>query len=129
ELHHMGRLVGDVEPDEVLHTRAVQIVRQFGAALPSVRRALDLDVMAAYQGDPAAQSVDEVLLCYPGVSAMIHHRLASVLYKLGVPMLARIVAEIAHADTGIEIGRASCRERGQISVAVVPDETEKSLYI
>ncbi|MVW70550.1 serine O-acetyltransferase EpsC [Bordetella sp. 15P40C-2] len=103
ELHHMGRLVGDAEPDEVLHTRAVQIVRQFGAALPSVRRALDLDVMAAYQGDPAAQSVDEVLLCYPGVSAMIHHRLASVLYKLGVPMLARIVAEIAHADTGIDI--------------------------
>jgi serine O-acetyltransferase len=103
ELHHMGRLTGELQPDEVLHGRAVQIVRQFGSALPGVRRALDLDVMAAYQGDPAAQSVDEVLLCYPGVSAMIHHRLASVLYKLGVPMLARIVAEIAHADTGIDI--------------------------
>ena len=76
---------------------------QFGAALPQVRRELDLDVTAAYQGDPAAHSVDEVLLCYPGVAAMIHHRLASVLYKLGVPMLARIVAEIAHADTGIDI--------------------------
>lgn len=83
--------------------RAIEIVRQFGAELPEVRAALDLDVMAAYQGDPAAHSVDEVLLCYPGVAAMIHHRLANVLYRLGVPMLARIVAEIAHADTGIDI--------------------------
>jgi len=103
ELHHVGRLNGQTDSDDVMHGRAVQIVRQFGAALPDVRRALDLDVTAAYQGDPAAHSVDEVLLCYPGVSAMIHHRLASVLYKHGVPMLARIVAEIAHADTGIDI--------------------------
>lgn len=103
ELHHMGRNQAEPESDESVHARAAQIVRQFGAALPQVRRALDLDVTAAYQGDPAAHSVDEVLLCYPGVSAMIHHRLASVLYKLGVPMLARIVAEIAHADTGIDI--------------------------
>lgn len=84
-------------------SRAIEIVRQFGAELPSVRHALDLDVTAAYQGDPAAHSVDEVLLCYPGVVAMIHHRLANVLYRLGVPVLARIVAEIAHADTGIDI--------------------------
>ncbi|GAB1578463.1 serine O-acetyltransferase EpsC [Bordetella petrii] len=103
ELHHMGRNAPEAEPEASLRARATQIVRQFGAALPQVRRALDLDVTAAYQGDPAAHSVDEVLLCYPGVSAMIHHRLASVLYKLGVPMLARIVAEIAHADTGIDI--------------------------
>ena len=83
--------------------RAIGIVRQFGAELPKVREALDLDVTAAYQGDPAAHSADEVLLCYPGVTAMIHHRLANVLYRLGVPMLARMVAEIAHADTGIDI--------------------------
>jgi len=103
ELHHMGRNAPEPESEASLRERGVQIVRQFGAALPQVRRALDLDVTAAYQGDPAAHSVDEVLLCYPGVSAMIHHRLASVMYKLGVPMLARIVAEIAHADTGIDI--------------------------
>ncbi|OZI17843.1 serine acetyltransferase [Bordetella genomosp. 7] len=103
ELHHMGRNGSEPDSDSSIRARAVQIVRQFGAALPQVRRALDLDVTAAYQGDPAAHSVDEVLLCYPGVSAMIHHRLASVLYRLGVPMLARIVAEIAHADTGIDI--------------------------
>ena len=57
----------------------------------------------AYQGDPAARSVDEVLLCYPGVLAMIHHRLAHRLYELGLPLLARIVAELAHAQTGIDI--------------------------
>lgn len=101
ELRHLGR--DDPEPYERTLERAVDIVRQFGAELPAVRRALDLDVMAAYQGDPAARSVDEVLLCYPGVVAMIHHRLANVLYRLGAPMLARIVAEIAHADTGIDI--------------------------
>ncbi|KRC85515.1 Serine acetyltransferase [compost metagenome] len=101
ELHYVGR------HDPALHAetqqRATEIVRRFGAELPAVRAALDLDVMAAYQGDPAAHNVDEVLLCYPGVAAMIHHRLANVLYRLGVPMLARIVAEIAHADTGIDI--------------------------
>ncbi|AZY49908.1 serine O-acetyltransferase EpsC [Bordetella avium] len=101
ELEHLGR--DDPQPHEQIMARAVAIVREFGASLPAVREALDLDVTAAYQGDPAARSVDEVLLCYPGVSAMIHHRLANSLYRLGAPMLARIVAEIAHADTGIDI--------------------------
>ncbi|WYX09648.1 serine O-acetyltransferase EpsC [Achromobacter xylosoxidans] len=101
ELQYDGR--DDPAQQAVSQQRAIDIVRQFGAELPRVRAALDLDVTAAYQGDPAAHSVDEVLLCYPGVAAMIHHRLANVLYRLGVPMLARIVAEIAHADTGIDI--------------------------
>ncbi len=101
ELEHLGR--DDPRPHDETLERAVEIVRAFGAALPAVRESLDLDVTAAYQGDPAARSVDEVLLCYPGVTAMIHHRLANVLYRLGAPMLARIVAEIAHADTGIDI--------------------------
>jgi serine O-acetyltransferase len=101
ELQYVGRHE-HVDPAET-QRRAIEIVRQFGAELPRVRAALDLDVTAAYQGDPAAHSVDEVLLCYPGVAAMIHHRLANVLYRLNVPMLARIVAEIAHADTGIDI--------------------------
>ncbi|KOF53976.1 MULTISPECIES: serine O-acetyltransferase EpsC [unclassified Achromobacter] len=101
ELQYVAR--DNPEPEAATRERAIELVRRFGAELPRVREALDLDVLAAYQGDPAAQSVDEVLLCYPGVHAMIHHRLANVLYRLGVPMLARIVAEIAHADTGIDI--------------------------
>lgn len=101
ELQYVGRHDQALQADT--QQRAIEIVRQFGAELPRVRAVLDLDVTAAFQGDPAAHSVDEVLLCYPGVAAMIHHRLANVLYRLGVPMLARIVAEIAHADTGIDI--------------------------
>ncbi len=78
-------------------------VHHFAQRLPEVRRLLDSDVLAAFHGDPAAGSVDEVLLCYPGVLAMIHHRLAHELYRLGLPLLARIVSELAHSQTGIDI--------------------------
>jgi serine O-acetyltransferase len=90
-------------PPEQTEEQALAIVREFAAALPRLRRLLDGDVIAAYRGDPAAKSVDEVILCYPGVMAVIHHRLAHELYRLGVPLLARIVAEIAHGETGIDI--------------------------
>ena len=90
-------------PTQSLDERALDIVREFGAALPRIRGLLDTDVLAAWRGDPAARSVDEVLLCYPGLHAMIHHRLAHQLHRLGVPLLARIVAELAHGETGIDI--------------------------
>jgi len=83
--------------------QAREVTQAFGDALPGIRVMLDSDVLAAYQGDPAARSVDEVLLCYPGILAMIHHRLAHCLYQLGLPLLARIVGELAHAETGIDI--------------------------
>jgi serine O-acetyltransferase len=86
-----------------IDAEAEEAVRAFAAALPGIRHLLDGDVLAAYQGDPAARSVDEVLLCYPGILAMIHHRLAHQLYDLGLPLLARIVAELAHGQTGIDI--------------------------
>ena len=89
--------------DEALNRRALKLVRQFSSSLPDVRRTLDTDVLAAYQGDPAARSVDEVLLCYPGVHALINHRLAHQLYQQGLFLLARIIAEIAHGETGIDI--------------------------
>jgi serine O-acetyltransferase len=87
----------------VVDARAIEAVQAFAQRLPDIRALLDTDVIAAYHGDPAAGSVDEVLLCYPGVLAMIHHRLAHELYRLGLPLLARIVAELAHAETGIDI--------------------------
>lgn len=80
-----------------------QIVRQFAERLPALRELLDTDVEAAYDGDPAARSVDEVLLCYPCLIAVIHHRLAHELFRLGAPLVARIIAEIAHSRTGIDI--------------------------
>ena len=82
---------------------AVGLVRSFSRALPEIRALLDADVLAAYEGDPAAHSVDEVLLCYPGVLAVIYHRIAHQLYDLGAPLLARIVAELAHGKTGVDI--------------------------
>ncbi|SMF53868.1 serine O-acetyltransferase EpsC [Pseudogulbenkiania subflava] len=101
ELSYSARLRGDVDDGVEAHT--VNIVREFAADLPRLRSLLDADVHAAYQGDPAARSVDEVLLCYPGITAIIHHRLAHRLYAAGVPLVARIIAEIAHSDTGIDI--------------------------
>jgi len=94
---HQPRTAEDID------AQAGAAVREFAAALPGIRRLLDGDVLAAFQGDPAARSVDEVLLCYPGILAMIHHRIAHQLYGLGLPLLARIAAELAHAQTGIDI--------------------------
>jgi serine O-acetyltransferase len=68
-----------------------------------VRALLETDLEAAWRGDPAAGSVDEVLVCYPGIMAMICHRLAHELHRLGVPLIGRIIAEIAHSATGIDI--------------------------
>jgi len=82
---------------------AARIIRHFAAALPRLRVLIDTDVEAAYAGDPAARSVDEVLLCYPCVLAIIHHRLAHLLHGLGAPLVARIISEIANSRTGIDI--------------------------
>ena len=89
--------------EAALDEQVATAVREFASALPGIRRLLDSDVLAAFQGDPAARSVDEVLLCYPGILAMIHHRLAHQLSRLDLPLLARIVAELAHGQTGIDI--------------------------
>lgn len=101
ELRYANR--HNAQDDAALGLQALARVRSFAARLPDIRRTLDLDVLAAYQGDPAARSVDEVLLCYPGVHALIHHRLAHELYALDLPLLARILAEISHGETGIDI--------------------------
>lgn len=93
----------DMQQTDAVQEQALKVTEAFALALPQIRRLLDSDVLAAYRGDPAARSVDEVLLCYPGVLAMIHHRLAHCLYQLGLPLLARIVSELAHSQTGIDI--------------------------
>jgi serine O-acetyltransferase len=86
-----------------IRASAVAITHEFASQLPTVRQLLESDIRAAYQGDPAARSVDEVLVCYPGVTAVTHHRLAHVLNGLGAPLLARMIAEVAHSRTGIDI--------------------------
>ncbi|MDM1247399.1 serine acetyltransferase [Acinetobacter sp. R933-2] len=87
------------EIDEI----AQNIVTEFAQKLPELRRLLDTDVIAAYHGDPAARSVDEVLLCYPGIMAIIYHRIAHEFYKKDLSLLARLIAEISHSKTGIDI--------------------------
>ncbi|MEM5372224.1 serine O-acetyltransferase EpsC [Paraburkholderia azotifigens] len=89
--------------DAELSTRAFDVAREFGKQLPGIRALLVSDIQAAYVGDPAAQHITEILLCYPGVWAMTHHRLAHALHRLGVPLLARFINEIAHSATGIDI--------------------------
>lgn len=79
------------------------IVRAFAKQLPAIRILLDTDIKAAFDGDPAARSVDEVLVCYPGILAIIHYRLAHALHHLGLPLIARMISEIAHSATGIDI--------------------------
>jgi len=82
---------------------AIDRVQKFAETLPEIRRLLDSDTLAAFAGDPAARSVDEILLCYPGMLAMIHHRIAHRFYQLDLPLLARMVSELAHSATGIDI--------------------------
>jgi serine O-acetyltransferase len=88
---------------EVHQKKAIEITREFASRLPRIRALLETDIQAAFEGDPAARSLDEILACYPGITAVTHHRLAHELYSLGVPLVARIMAEIAHSTTGIDI--------------------------
>ena len=104
ELRFRAEQDGNLFPDsQEIDAQAFSIVRQFAATLPRSRELLDTDLNAAFEGDPAAHSIDEVLVCYPGIAAVINHRLAHELYKLGLPLIARMIAEIAHSLTGIDI--------------------------
>jgi serine O-acetyltransferase len=95
----------DGEPERCAECeeRSEHLAAQFLARLPEVRRLLATDVRAAYTGDPAATSPAEVILCYPGLLALTHQRLAHELRVLGVPLLPRMITEHAHTLTGIDI--------------------------
>jgi len=83
--------------------RAHELTEVFLSRLPEIRALLVRDVQAAYDGDPAASNLDEVILAYPGVLAVSVYRIAHALYDLGVPMMARIMTEWAHSKTGCDI--------------------------
>lgn len=82
---------------------ALNKTRAFAQTLPKIRQLIDTDLNDAFEGDPAARSLDEVLVCYPGITAIIHYRLAHELHTLGLPLIARIISELAHSATGIDI--------------------------
>ena len=89
--------------EEECRRAAAEITRAFAAQLPAIRGLLVSDLHAAYDGDPAATSYSEILLIYPGLAAILHHRLSHALDRLGATFLARFIADIAHSRTGIDI--------------------------
>ena len=85
--------------EEVSMRKAMEFMQR----LPHIRRLLASDAKAAYEGDPAATSAGETIFCYPSLLTMTHHRIAHELYNLGVPVIPRIISEMAHSATGIDI--------------------------
>ena len=90
-------------PDEV-QQRADEIMAAFFVELPNIQRVLLTDVQALFDGDPAAGSKEEVIFAYPGLYAIYVYRIAHVLYEQKVPIIPRIMTELAHSGTGIDIG-------------------------
>jgi serine O-acetyltransferase len=93
----------DAAPPEDLHACAHETICDFLATLPEVRRLLQTDVEAAYEGDPAARSREEIILSYPCLEAIAIQRSAHVLYRQKIPILPRMMTEWAHEQTGIDI--------------------------
>jgi len=99
-----AKVTGNTTPDvEDVTTEAQLLLLKIIDRLPSIREALIEDVVAAYNGDPAALSYAEVMVAYPCMTAIVTHRLAHELYRLNVPIVPRIMSERAHAETGIDI--------------------------
>ena len=86
---------------------ATKLAAKFISKLPHLRRVLATDVEAAYNGDPAAESIGEVIYCYPAIKAISNYRIAHQLLQLGVPLIPRIITEMAHSETGIDIHPAA----------------------
>ena len=82
---------------------AARLAAKFISKLPAMRRILATDVEAAYNGDPAAKSYGEVIFCYPAIKAISNYRIAHELLELGVPLIPRMITEMAHSETGIDI--------------------------
>ena len=86
-----------------LEAQSIAIAADFVSQLPVIREILHTDVIAAFDGDPAAKSYGEVIFCYPGIRAISSYRIAHTLLKLGVPVIPRMITEKAHSETGIDI--------------------------
>jgi serine O-acetyltransferase len=103
QIHRGALFVGDELLSGFQRQDAIELTRRFASQLPGVRGLLINDLRAAFVGDPAARNFPEILIGYPGMTAIIHHRLAHILDRLDARLVARLMAEIAHARTGIDI--------------------------
>jgi|694.fasta_scaffold04076_10 serine O-acetyltransferase len=86
---------------------AIGLVQRFAREIPGIRRLIESDLRAAYENDPAAHTIDEVLICYPGVTATIYYRIAHVFHCLGVQLIARFISKLAQSITSIDIHPAA----------------------
>ncbi|MGM0497816.1 MAG: serine O-acetyltransferase EpsC [Bacteroidota bacterium] len=91
------------EDCEKCKDKAPGITARFIETLPDLRKKLGKDVAATYNGDPASKSQAEIIFCYPGIKAITNYRIAHELWKLGIPLLPRIITEMAHSETGIDL--------------------------
>ncbi|MCI6337928.1 MAG: serine acetyltransferase [Prevotella sp.] len=87
--------------------KAKEMAMQLIADLPEIRKTLATDVEAAFNGDPAAESFGEIISCYPVIKALTNYRIAHRLHTIGVPLIPRIISEMAHSETGIDIHPAA----------------------
>ena len=92
-----------IRTKEQVYTEAERLALAFIDALPEIKRLLYTDVQAMFDNDPAAPNFGEVIFCYPSMNAMTHYRVAHKLHELKVPVIARIITELAHSKTGIDI--------------------------
>ena len=97
------RSLGKVPPNEATEAKAEEFLESFMGELPNLRRLLWTDIDAAYEGDPAAKSYEEIILAYPALEAIAIQRMAHVLYMSELPLIPRIMTEWAHSRTGIDI--------------------------
>jgi len=93
----------DKEDGKETEKTGIKKATEFILQLPIIREKLHTDVIAAYNGDPAAKSFGEVIFCYPSIRAISNYRIAHALLKLDVPLIPRIITEMAHSETGIDI--------------------------
>lgn len=97
--HELCQESPHIDCEKMAQPKAVELLRR----LPEIRKVLEQDVDAAFRGDPAARSHHEIIFCYPGLEAITVYRVAHELHLLGVPFIPRMMTELAHAKTGIDI--------------------------
>lgn len=88
---------------QIMRDQAEVISSAFIESMPNLRDLLATDVLACFNGDPAAESMEEIIYCYPAIKAISNYRIAHKLMQLGVPLIPRMITEMAHSETGIDI--------------------------
>lgn len=106
------KFYGEGMTEELLYAQLCRIIDKKAASsmidyLSELKEQLEMDVEAAYNGDPAAESYDEIICCYPVIKAMINYRVAHKMLSLGISLIPRIITEKAHSETGIDIHPAA----------------------